>query len=133
MHIVLESQTLIQLTMKQTENLNCGVVTGGAVELWSRSGWTDQTVSATRFASEQGGVLELVVEVQQSSSNRGVGVLHLSIWGGRIQLRYNTVRQRLILLAVRDRVTGDWLGYKELEGLCERHKVELVRRFNQLE
>ena len=38
------------------------MVSGGAVELWSG---TERAVSATRFARELGGVLELVVEVQQ--------------------------------------------------------------------
>jgi hypothetical protein len=77
----------------------CGVVTGGAVELWSRGGWTEQAVSATRFAREQGGVLGLVVEVQQ----RG-GSATFEYVGRQNPVKVQYSETRLVLLAVRDRV-----------------------------
>ena len=44
-HLVAET-----ITEKLDGVMVCGVVVGDAVELWSRGGWTEQAVSATRFA-----------------------------------------------------------------------------------
>ena len=42
-------------------------------------------------------------------------------------------QQRLVLVVMKDRETGEWWNYEVPEELCKRHGVELVRRFQLLE
>ena len=119
----------VTVTEKLDGVMVCGVVAGDGVELWTRGGWTEQAVSATRFAErEQAGVLQLVWEVQQ----RG-GTATFEYVGKQNVVKVQYAKTRLVLLVVRDRDTGEWWEYELLEELCERHGVELVRRIVQLE
>ena len=70
----------------------------------------------------------MVVEVQQRG---GSATFEYVGRQNPVKVRYSETR--LVLLAVRDRATGDWWEYERLEELCKRHTVELVRRFSQLE
>ena len=93
----------VTVTEKLDGVMVCGVVAGDGVELWTRGGWTEQAVSATRFAErEQAGVLQLVCEVQQ----RG-GTATFEYVGKQNVVKVQYTETRLVLLVVRDRVSGE--------------------------
>ena len=116
------------VTEKLDGEMLCGVVLDGRVELWSRAGWTELGKAATRVASQQEGLVELVGEVWRQGASATFEYIGKQSW---IKVRY--ARTQLVLVAVRDRQSGDWWQWEQLEQLAERHGVQLVRRFRELE
>ena len=105
-----------------------GILVGEEVELWSRGGWTEQAVSATRHANSVVGLCELVSEVYErggSPTFEYIGKQSL------VKVRYKETD--LVLVAIRDRETGKWWEYSQLQEVCERWQVQLVERFQELE
>ena len=116
------------VTEKLDGQMVCGVVWDGAVELWTRSGWTEQAQAATWVAQECEGMLRLISVVwAQGGSPTFEYVGKQSL----VKVRYRDTR--LVLVAVRDRETGRWWEYERLEQLCAEHGVQLVRRCRELE
>jgi hypothetical protein len=48
-----------------------------------------------------------------------------------VKVRYKETD--LVLVAIRDRETGKWWEYNQLQEVCERWQVQLVKRFQELE
>jgi hypothetical protein len=116
------------VTEKLDGQMVCGVVIGDAVELWSRGGQTAVGKAATRIAREKDGMLELINEVwTQGGSPTFEFIGKQSL----VKIRYGETE--LVLVAIRDRESGEWWGYEMLERLCARHAVRLVARYRELE
>jgi hypothetical protein len=116
------------VTEKLDGQMVCGVVIGDAVELWSRAGRTEVGKAATRVARERDGMLELINEVwTQGGSPTFEFIGKQSL----VKIRYGETE--LVLVAIRDRESGEWWEYEMLERLCARHAVRLVTRYRELE
>ena len=116
------------VTEKLDGQMMCGLVVGDGVELWSRGGWTEEAKTATRVAQEQEGMLELVSAVWEQGGSPTFEFIGKQ---SMVKVRYGETA--LVLVAVRDRETGNWWDYGSLELLCERYGVQLVSRCKQLE
>ena len=118
-----------EVTEKMDGEMMCGVVRQGQVELWSRSGWTEQARSATRWASTRRvGVLGLVAEVW---SKGGTATFEYIGRQSRVRVRYTSTD--LVLVAVRDRALGTWWQHEDLVDLGLQHSMTVVRRLVELE
>ena len=103
-------QKVVAVTEKLDGEMLVGVLVGEAVELWSRGGWTEQAVSATRHANSVVGLCGLVSEVYErggSPTFEYIGKQSL------VKVRYKETD--LVLVAIRDRETGKWWEYSQLQ------------------
>ncbi len=123
-----ESVTTELVTEKLDGVMVCGVVMAGAVEMWSRGGWTEHAQAATRVARETHGMLELITliwELGGSATFEFIGKQNA------IKVRYGCTE--LVLVAVRDMETGRWWEYERLEHMCRRYGARFVARYKELE
>ena len=123
-------QQVVTMIEKLDGEMMVGLVVDGAAESWSRSGWTGQAKSAIRHASNVPGLLQLVAEVVGRGGSPTFEYVGRQSW---VRVRYD--QTKLVLVAVRDRSTGQWWKYGEFAQLCSRWTwgVELVQRFGRLE
>ena len=77
---------------------------------------------------EQGGLLQLI---EQVDSEGGTVTFEFVGPQSRVGVRYR--QEQLVLVAVRDRTTGDWWDWDRLEQLAAQWGVQLVRRLRELE
>ena len=116
------------VTAKLDGQMMCGVVLGEEAQLWSRAGPTGAAQAAMAVARQTEGLLQLISAVWELGGSPTFEFIG----------RQNTVKVRyggaeLVLVAVRDRVSGRWWGYELLEQMCDRYKVKLVHRHSELE
>lgn len=116
------------VTEKLDGQMLCGVVVQGHVELWSRSGWTELGRAATRVGVEHPGLLSLIEEVWDRGGSATFEYIGRQ---SRVKVRYDSTD--FVLVAVRDRRTGRWWEYHELQCLTGQHEIRLVRRLEGLE
>jgi len=116
------------VTEKLDGQMMCGVVQGNEVQLWTRGGWTGAARAATKVARESTGVLQLVNTVWEQGGSPTFEFIGRQ---SRVKVRYGEAE--LVLVAVRDRVSGRWWQYEMMEQLCERYGAKLVQRHTELE
>jgi hypothetical protein len=121
-----EKVKAVTVTEKLDGEMMVGLVVSGAIELWSRGGWTEQARSATRYASSVKGIMELIDAVW---SDGGSPTFEYIGRQSMVRVRYSDTE--LVLVAVRDRVSGEWWSYHRMEVLCEQHEVQLVRQYTE--
>ena len=116
------------VTAKLDGQMMCGVVLGEEAQLWSRAGPTAAAQAAMAVARETEGLLQLISAVWElggSPTFEFIGRQNI------VKVRYGGAE--LVLVAVRDRVSGRWWGYELLGQMCDRYGVKLVHRHRELE
>ena len=136
---VLGQQQVVEVTRKLDGVMAFGVVVQGKVQLWTKGGYTKEAQVITRWAAEQGALsaeqgalfadcIGLVAAVE------AIGCTAVFEWTGRqARIKVKEGEQRLVLLQVRDKVTGKYMGYKERAEMAVQHGVGCVAQVPDLE
>jgi hypothetical protein len=113
-----------------------GVVLDGVVEFWTRGGRTDEAVKVTRWVHEQRVALgsegpDCVGLVLAADA---MGQTVIFEWVGRqARIKVKELETRLVVLQVRDKVTGAYVKFEQREALAMRFQVACVARVTELE
>ena len=130
---------MAEVTRKLDGVMAFGVVVQGKVQLWTKGGYTKEAQVITRWAAEQGALsaeqgalfadcIGLVAAVE------AIGCTAVFEWTGRqARIKVKEGEQRLVLLQVRDKVTGKCMGYKERTEMAVQHGVGCVAQVPNLE
>ena len=123
---------VIEATEKLDGIMVYGVGVGGAFELWTRSGRTKESRAATRWAIECGSRGADYDGLMQEVEARGCTAVFE--WVGRqARIKVKEADTRLVLLQVRDKAIGTYMGYEQRAELAAQFRVQCVRRVPQLE
>jgi hypothetical protein len=116
---------VLEVTEKLDGQMVVGVVRDGRVELWSRSGRTPVAESAEACAERStGSYTGLIGEVESMGCTASFEYVGRQ---SRIKVRHEGAA-RLVLIAVRQKVSGEYWEHDGLVQLGRRHGVEVVRR-----
>ena len=119
-------QEVVDVTEKLDGQLMVGVVSsGGEVEMWSRGGRTQLGSSAMMCARRsEGRYEELIMEAEVLGCTVCFEYIGRQ---SRIKVRYEG-ESEVVMVAVREKMSGDTWWWEEMEGLGRRHGVRVVRR-----
>jgi hypothetical protein len=125
----LERRKVIEVTEKLDGQMVTGVLVGSTVQYWSRKGLTAVGVTASRVAAEHTGYDMLVREAVGAGSTAVFELVGRQSW-----IRaHESDEPKLILIAVRELISGEMWGHGRAKELGDRHGVEVVRRMSKLE
>jgi hypothetical protein len=125
---VLRNVKVLEVTEKLDGQMITGVEVGEVVQFWSRKGLTAVGRTASRVAAENAGYEALV---REATALGCTAVFELVGRQSRIKA-YEGNAARLVLIAVREVVSGDMWGHSRCEGLANKHVVEVVKRFSAM-
>lgn len=130
---VLGRQQVVEATQKLDGIMAFGVVLqSGRVELWTKGGFTQEAQRITRWAYEVGVLLANYTGLIQQAEEMGCTVVFE--WVGRqAKIKVKEERTRLVLLQVRDKISGGYMAYDDRAALAAAHGVECVGRVKELE
>lgn len=108
-----------------------GIMIGESAQFWSRGGNTMVGTAAERVARESKGDYEALVRDLANTGHTAV----FELVGEQSRIKANEgPSPRLVLIAVREQVSGDYATHEQLQSLGEKYGgVEVVRRFSELE
>jgi hypothetical protein len=127
----LDGMTVAEVTEKLDGTMVFGIVAAGGTELWTKAGFTEQGRAATRFAQEGAGgtdYLGLLAAVEAQGCTASFE------WLGKQSLvRVRVENTQLVLLQVRDKVTGNYWGWGQRVSLANQFGVPVVMPVADLE
>lgn len=125
----IESMIVAEVTEKLDGTMVFGVVTAGGTELWTKAGFTEPARAATRFAAEGcDDYLGLLAAVEAQNCTATFE------WIGKQSLVKVPVQEsNLVLLQVRDKVSGSYWGWGQRAALARQFGVPAVMPMGSLE
>ena len=132
----IDGMIIQEATVKLDGIMVFGVVLDGVVEFWTRGGRTDEAVKVTRWVHEQRVALgsegpDCVGLVLAADA---MGQTVIFEWVGRqARIKVKELETRLVVLQVRDKVTGAYVKFEQREALAMRFQVACVARVTELE
>ena len=125
-HEQLKGQRVQEVTEKLDGQLVVGVVNGNdEVEMWSRSGRTEVGRSAMMCAMRSDGqYVDMIRKVEARGSTACFEYVGRQ---SRVKVKYDGMSE-VVLVAVRDKVTGRYWRYDDMMQLGEECGVRVVRR-----
>jgi len=121
---------VVEATMKMDGVMVHGVKVGEDMQLWTRGGPSEHGRNSMRFAC---GTL-LADYLGLLSAVESMGATAIFEWVGRqARIKAKEKDTGLVLLQVRNKVTGDYMIAEQREALAAQYRVECVHRFQDLE
>ena len=125
-----ENRRVAEATMKVDGVMVYGVRAGGEMQLWTRGGPSCIGQNAMRYAR---GVL-LADYMGLLCMVESMGSTAIFEWVGRqARIKAKENDTGLILLQIRDKLTGAYMGAEQRTELAARYKVECAHRFRDME
>ena len=121
---------VVEATMKLDGVMVYGVLVGTEMQLWTRGGPSQQGKNAMRFAvgTLLANYMGLLSEVDT------MGCTAIFEWVGRqVRIKAKEKDAGLILLQVRNKLTGEYMHWEQRAALAAQYKVECAHRFAPLE
>ena len=128
----IRTQAVVEATEKLDGIMVYGVLSNGVMQFWTRSGYTDAAVNVNRWAVGQGslganffGLLEAVEERGSTATFEWIG--------RQSTIKVKEKEIKLVLLQIRDKVSGRYWNRQEVLETAEHYRVPCVRRFPSYE
>mgnify|MGYP006421502489 CR=1 FL=1 len=126
------SKTQIHEVLEKLDGqMVAGIVVGEDVQLWSRKGNTAVSTAALRVAREIKGEYEGLVKDLAGTGHTAI----FEFVGEQSKIKANEgPSPRLVLIAVREQVSGNYATHDQMQLLGRKHGgIEVVRRFKDME
>ena len=129
-HKQLRQLVIIEATEKMDGAMVYAVPTSTGFQLWTRAGYTHHGNIATQWASQQGASGDMDFNGLFTSCEN-FGATPVFEWIGKhVGGKVASTQSRLVLIQVRDKVSGEYWDWEDRRDIAQRYNVECVRLQN---
>ena len=126
-HKQLRQLVITEATEKMDGAMVYAVPTSTGFQLWTRAGYTHHGNIATQWASQQGASGDMDFNGLFTSCEN-FGATPVFEWIGKhVGGKVASTQSRLVLIQVRDKVSGEYWDWEDRHDIAQRYNVECVR------